>query len=66
MLPPSSCPPWASALAAPAPSDPATGSAPLATSLAGDQADWLGDLRSWINLCHTGLEPREAWRRLQR
>jgi hypothetical protein len=29
-----------------------------------DHQDWLGELRGWINLCHGGLEPREAWRQL--
>ena len=38
---------------------------PSATPPTGDQADWLGELRSWVSLCHSGLEPREAWRQLQ-
>lgn len=27
--------------------------------------DWLGDLRGWVDLCRTGLDPREAWSHLQ-
>jgi len=30
------------------------------------QEDWLGELREWVNLCHRGIDPREAWRQLQR
>ena len=28
--------------------------------------DWLGPLRPWVNLCRRGVEPQDAWRRLQR
>ena len=35
------------------------------SSPAPNPQDWLGELRGWVNLCHSGLEPREAWRRLQ-
>jgi hypothetical protein len=31
-----------------------------------DQHDWLGDLREWVNLCHRGVDPQEAWQRLRR
>jgi hypothetical protein len=31
-----------------------------------DQEDWLGPLRPWISLCRRGVDPQEAWRRLQR
>lgn len=43
---------------------PAT--APDSSLPAMERSDWLGELRSWITLCHNGLEPREAWRQLQR
>lgn len=32
----------------------------------GDQEDWLGDLRSWVEVCRLGHDPREAWQHLQR
>lgn len=38
----------------------------LRTDFPTDPNDWLGELRGWITLCHSGMEPREAWRRLQR
>jgi hypothetical protein len=31
-----------------------------------DPNDWLGPLRPWISLCRRGIDPQEAWRRLQR
>ena len=31
-----------------------------------DPEDWLGPLRPWVNLCHRGFDPQEAWRQLQR
>jgi hypothetical protein len=31
-----------------------------------DAEDWLGPLRPWVNLCHRGFDPQEAWRQLQR
>ena len=61
MLQPSASPPWASELAAPAaPSHPTTSAAAAAPP------DWLGELRGWVELCHSGLEPREAWQQLKR
>ena len=30
-----------------------------------DPEDWLGPLRSWVNLCYRGIDPQEAWRLLQ-
>lgn len=27
--------------------------------------DWLGDLRSWVDLCRKGLDPSEAWSHLR-
>ena len=31
-----------------------------------EREDWLGPLRPWVQLCQRGVEPQEAWRRLQR
>ena len=31
-----------------------------------DPEDWLGPLRPWVSLCRRGIDPQEAWRRLQR
>lgn len=30
-----------------------------------DQEDWLGPLRPWVSLCRRGVDPQEAWRKLQ-
>jgi hypothetical protein len=44
-------------------SHPHTSGSPTAHGL--DQDDWLGDLRDWVNLCHRGVDPQEAWQRLR-
>ena len=58
---PNACSPW--------PADQETlrslnPAGPAAASGA-EEEDWLGDLRQWVTLCQSGLEPREAWQRLQ-
>ena len=30
-----------------------------------DPEDWLGPLRPWVNLCRGGMDPQEAWQKLQ-
>ena len=58
---PNTCSPWPADQEALSSLDSA---GPGAASGTGEE-DWLGDLRQWVNLCQSGLEPREAWQRLQ-
>ena len=47
------------------PSPPTDPASVLALLRRPDPEDWLGQLRPWVNLCRRGLDPQEAWRRLQ-
>ena len=44
-------------------SQPLSSGSPACHSL--DPDDWLTELRDWVNLCHRGVDPQEAWQRLQ-